>query len=300
VRGPVPVTTTDDLSIPAARRPPRPAGRTAPVDVPRPRQPEADPAPSPAGRWEKAASAHCEAIQAHVAAGGRASGYVLRRPWRAAALVHAISRLPRLRAELSRSAEGHDVAYALRTGRVPLGPLTHKSVLVLPPCGTDFATGPSKQQLRWRIRKATRLGVRWKLVDSPEERREVLDHAVAWERTHSDLRYRHEHAEHDDLLPVGLWLVAYRGEPAEYLVVAVVPVDGQWAHLSHYRTIGEGLAQTEGRFLLMAGLAETLAARGVRYLVDGRGPAGLPNGLRRFQRVVGFRIHRVRARVVSR
>ena len=43
-------------------------------------------------------------------------------------------------------------------------------------------------------------------------------------------------------------------------------------------------------------LVETLSARGVRYLVEGTHPAELPNGLRHFQRMVGFRLHRVVAR----
>jgi hypothetical protein len=47
-------------------------------------------------------------------------------------------------------------------------------------------------------------------------------------------------------------------------------------------------------------LVETLAARGVRYWVEGTHPAELPNGLRHFQRMVGFRLHRVLARRAPR
>ena len=41
-------------------------------------------------------------------------------------------------------------------------------------------------------------------------------------------------------------------------------------------------------------LVEQLVALGVRYLVDQSSPIGLSNGLRHFQRMLGFRIHRVR------
>jgi hypothetical protein len=46
-------------------------------------------------------------------------------------------------------------------------------------------------------------------------------------------------------------------------------------------------------------LVATLSERGVRKLVDGIHPADLPNGLRHFQRMVGFRLARVSARVTE-
>jgi hypothetical protein len=78
----------------------------------------------------------------------------------------------------------------------------------------------------------------------------------------------------------------------------VVPVDGEWSSLWYYRTIGQGQAQSDARYLLMDALVEELVLPGVRYLLDGRAPAGLPNGLRHFQRMAGFRIYRVRGSVV--
>ena len=210
-------------------------------------------------------------------------------------MVRAIGRLPRLEGVFTRNAEGRAVAAALRDGRFPLGPLAHKSVLVLPDEPGQYSLGPSKQTLRRKARKATKHGVRWKLVESVDERRELVSLATSWERTQPDDRYRKEDADNDDLLGFGLWLAAYR-EPGEYLLLCVVPVDGAWASLRHYRTIGVGEAQSEARYLLMEALVEELVRRGVRYLLDGRAPAGLPNGLRHFQRMVGFRIHRVRCR----
>ena len=44
---------------------------------------------------------------------------------------------------------------------------------------------------------------------------------------------------------------------------------------------------------------ERLRAEGVRHLVDTRSPAELPNGLRHFQRMLGFRICRVAVTAVS-
>lgn len=48
----------------------------------------------------------------------------------------------------------------------------------------------------------------------------------------------------------------------------------------------------------MPALAEALAERGVRYLVDTAEPQWLPGGLRHFQRMIGFRLVRVRLRRV--
>jgi hypothetical protein len=248
---------------------------------------------------EETVSATCHDIQEWVTDGGSLPSFLLHHPRRVLATVRAIGRLPRLEGVFSRNVEGRALEDAVRDGKIPLGPLTHKSVLVLPDEPGRYSSGGSKQTLRRKVRKATKLGVRWKVVDCPEERRELLGLATSWERTQPDDRYRKEDADNDDLLAFGLWLAAYR-EPGEYLLLCVAPVDGQWANLRHYRTVGQGEAQSEARYLLMEALVEELVGRGVRYLVDGRAPAGLPNGLRHFQRMVGFRIHRVRCRFTPR
>jgi hypothetical protein len=249
-------------------------------------------------RREEQVSSACHDLQEWAAAGGSLLGYLRHHPAQLFTTAWAITRLPRLEGVFSRDAEGSALRHAARDGKIPLGPLTHKSVLVLPDRPGEYSEGPSKQTLRRKSRKATKLGVRWKRVDSPEERLALVARATAWERTQPDDRYRKEDADNDDLLSYGLWLVAYR-EPDESLLLCVAPVDREWATLRHYRTIGQGDAQTEARYLLMEVLVEELVARGVRYLLDGRAPAGLPNGLRHFQRMVGFRIHRVRSRYAN-
>jgi hypothetical protein len=249
--------------------------------------------------WEETVSTTCHDIQEWVTSGGSLASFLVRRPGRVVGMLRAVARLPRIEGVFSRDAEGRALEDAVHDGRVPLGPLTHKSVLVLPEEPGQYACGGSKQTLRRKARTATRLGVRWKVVDDAEERHRLLARATAWERVQPDERYRNEDADNDDLLEFGLWLAAYR-EPGEYLLLCVAPVDGQWANLRHYRTIGLGEAQSTARYLLMEALVEELVRRGVRYLLDGRAPAGLPNGLRHFQRIVGFRVHRVRGRFVDR
>ncbi len=247
---------------------------------------------------EETVSATCHDIQEWVTAGGSLPSFLAHHPRRVLTTLRAVGRLPRLEGVFSGTVEGRALADAMRDGKIPLGPLTHKSVLVLPDEPGQYSLGPSKQTLRRKSRKATKLGVTWKLVESAAERRELVRLATSWERTQPDDRYRKEDADNDDLLDFGLWLAACR-EPGEYLLLCVVPVDGQWASLRHYRTIGLGDAQSEARYLLMEVLVEELVKRGVRYLLDGRAPAGLPNGLRHFQRMVGFRIHRVRGTVAA-
>jgi hypothetical protein len=248
--------------------------------------------------WEGLVSSTCHDIQEWSAGGGRLLGFLRRHPRRCLATIRGIARLPRLEGVFSRDVEGRALREAVYDGRIPLGPFTHKSVLVLPDEPHQYSEGGSKQTLRRKSRKATKLGVRCKRVDCPEERRTLVAQATAWERTQPDERYRKEDADNDDLLQFGLWLTAYR-HPDEYLMLCVVPVDGEWANLRHFRTIGQGDGQTEARYLLMQALVEELVNRGVRYLLDGRAPAGLPNGLRHFQRMVGFRIHRVGGRFTT-
>jgi hypothetical protein len=61
----------------------------------------------------------------------------------------------------------------------------------------------------------------------------------------------------------------------------------------YFRTLGIGKEQSNARYLMTEVLVEHLVERGVRYLLDG-GSLALPNGIRHFQRMVGFRVCRIR------
>jgi hypothetical protein len=105
--------------------------------------------------------------------------------------------------------------------------------------------------------------------------------------------YRNPAPDNDDLLNYRLWLVA-RAADGRPVLLSVTPVDGEVALLRYFRTLGTGQEQSHARYLMTEVLVERLVRLGARYLVDGSNLFLLPNGLRHFQQMVGFRIVRLR------
>ena len=166
------------------------------------------------------------------------------------------------------------------------------AVLILPPEQGQYSLGASRQTLRRKVRRAQRLGVRWAEVTDPRERRKLLKLAEERERTHPDITHRNTEPDIGSLLSYQLWLVAYSAD-GNPLLLSVTPVDDDLALLSYFRTLGSGQAQSDARYLMTEVLVEHLVRGRVRYLVDGGGLA-IPNGIRHFQRMLGFRIVRIR------
>ena len=228
--------------------------------------------------------------------------YIARHPGKSLGALVALFRLPCLyAAPSSAGADGIRIRAMLSERSVPL--LSPRSVLEhlvgfataalsLPAEPGQYSLGASKQTLRRKVRRAKRLGVRWAEVTDPRERRELLRLAEEHERTHPDVTYRNPNPDIADLLRYRLWLAAYSAE-GHPLLLAVTPVDGELAALGYFRTIGVGEEQSNARYLMTAVLVEHLASCGVRYLLDG-GTLAIPNGTRHFQRMLGFRIVRVR------
>ena len=166
-------------------------------------------------------------------------------------------------------------------------------VLPVPEDPAAYSLGSHRQTLRRKVRVAERSGVTWRQVDDVAEQRQLvalLDQALAEK---ADDRYRRQGTDHTFMIGLGLWLVAEdaAGTP---LLVSVTPHDGEWALLLCFITLGESDQHSTARYLLTKVVVEQLSARGVRHLVDTRAPSELTNGLRHFQRMVGFRITRVR------
>lgn len=204
-----------------------------------------------------------------------------------------LMRLPRLTITPSDSLEG----IALRDAFVRHHPVSrlirHAAVVLLPGSADEYCSGSSKQTLRRKIRQAQKLGVGWKPVDDPQERRRVLALADDWERVQPDAQYQNPEPANDDLFEYDLWLLAHSAD-GRPLVLSVTPVDGGWAALRYFRTIGSGVEQSVARYYLMRVLVDRLCQLGVGHLVDATSPSSLTNGLRHYQRMVGFRIFRVR------
>ena len=241
----------------------------------------------------------CEAMlneyfQDYVALGKPALTYVLRHPRLSLSEFLALHRLPRLSAPLTDTVEGNAIRDGLSRsslfGRTVLHSAT--SVLLLPPDRDQYHLGASKQTLRRKVRAAEKLGVRWAKVDNPQEQRGLLTLADDHERTNPDPEYRQAKPHNDDLLKYQLWLVAYSRDD-QPLLLSVSAVDGEWALLNYFVTLGTGPEHSNARYLMTQVLVEHLIGAGVRYLADESSPINLRNGLRHYQRMLGFRIFRV-------
>jgi hypothetical protein len=166
------------------------------------------------------------------------------------------------------------------------------AVLEVPADPAEHVTGRRAQTLRRKIRAAERHGVTIRPV-ADAERVRLIALADDVERNHPDPAYRVESPRNHDLLEHDLWLVAEdpSGTP---LLLSVTPVDGELATLRYFRTLGRGPAHSDARYLMTHRVVVELSARGVRWLLDTDPPGMQKNGLRHFQRMVGFRYARVR------
>lgn len=203
---------------------------------------------------------------------------------------------------LGRRAEARpaaDVAAVLQVldHRFPLGipgRWAGNAVLEIPADPASYLLGSHRQTLRRKVRAAQREGLRCREVP-PEERPALLAIANASERSHPHAEYRQDAPDNDDLLALSVWIAVHDADDSPVLV-AVVPIAGEWATLRYYRALGWEKRHSDARYLGMVALVEALAAHGVRHLVDSTPPPALGNGLRHFQRMVGFRYFRIRRR----
>lgn len=232
--------------------------------------------------------------QEHYDSGERLRHSLVRRPRAAARAVADVRALPQVVAELSDSDAGRRLREQLQ--RRVLGRWTVAGsgacLLSLPAIAGAYQEGPRRQTLRRKVRAAQRRGVITREVTDLAEQRDLGAQLAAALRSKTDERYRDE-ADQSFLVGRGLWTVA-QGTDGTPLVIAVTPIDGTWALLLRFISLGDTPEHSDARYLLTAAVVERLRSEGVRHLVDTRAPAELPNGLRHFQRMLGFRIARVR------
>lgn len=224
-----------------------------------------------------------------------ARSFALRDPLRTARMLLALGGLPKVRVRLTDSPEGALIAKWLTRGRGPRTSL-HYAVTALPIPRTldEFTAGSSKQTLRRKVREAQKRGVTWRPIDDVGERQRLLQRGYDREKSHPDPRYRRADPDNSELLKVRLWLAAYAADGAP-LLTAVIPVDGDWSLLRYFMVLVDSPDASAARYLMTQVVVEHLAARGVKYLVDPASPFRLPNGLRQFQRMLGFTMLSARA-----
>lgn len=224
---------------------------------------------------------------------GSVSAHVARNPAATARAVRALLALPVLTAETSGSLEGEAIRREFTRFRSRRWLLGLATVLEIPADPAQYRAGSSKQTLRRKTRAAQSNGVTWHRVDDGEERRRLLSVANMHERLNERERYREHAPDNDDLLDYGLWLVACSADGSPILL-SVTPIDGAWATLRYFRTLTCDEDASVARYWMTDVLVEHLSNAGVRYLIDAAVPHWLPNGLRHFQRMLGFRLVRLR------
>lgn len=233
-------------------------------------------------------------FQAYIDSGKSARAYMMRRPGKSLQALIALCRLPCVRIAPSAGMEGAAIR-ALLLGQSALWRVTGLAagVISLPPQPDQYSLGGSKRTLRKKVSRAKRLGIYWAEVNDPQEQWSLLQLNDECERIHPNPTYRNPNPSNSDLLSYRLWLVA-RAADGRPLLLSVTLVDGELAVLRHFRILGTGEEQSYARYFMTKVLVEHLVHLGVRYLVDGSNVFWLSNGLRHFQRMVGFRIVRIR------
>lgn len=218
----------------------------------------------------------------------------LRRPAAAVRVAAAAAALPPLTARLSSSREAALVRSGLTRSRRTRTPLDAVAgVLALPPSLEEYVRTPARRPVRRKVRVARRAGITWRPVEVDAERCELVALADARERGHPDVQYRRPEPDLSDLFDARLWLVAEDAEGMPLLLV-VIPVDGEWATLRYFRTLTDGHDASVARYLMTEVVVGALIERGVRWLADTESPFVLPNGLRHFQKMVGYELYRLR------
>jgi hypothetical protein len=236
----------------------------------------------------------CDFLQEYSEWGGAKLAFVARHPRRSIAATTAIVRLQRYTAILSPGPQGD----AIRAGLLPRSSFLRTwapvvAVLPLPDCPDSFGLGRPNQTLRRKVRSAQRLGIRCAIITDPGEKQSLLAATAAAERIHPIKRYRNADPDNSELLGYPFWLAAYSAD-GRPLLLAVTPFDGEWAMLRYFRSIGSGDEQSDARYFALDALARHLIGSGVRFLFDKESITTLPAGLRHYQRMVGFKICRVR------
>ena len=253
--------------------------------------------PVPGGREGTAGREH-EAelsayLQSFVARNGSTFHHVLRRPAETFRAGRDLLALPVLTVTVGRSAEGAAIRHEFSRFTTRRWLLGLSAVLEIPQDPEQYRAGSSKQTLRRKARAAQAKGVTWRPINDVDERRHLLELANLHELMNEREQYRQEQPENDDLLDHRLWLLASSADGVP-LLLSVTPYDGEWASLRYFRTLSSEPAASDARYWMTDVLVEHLSALGVRHLIDAAVPHWLPNGLRHFQRMVGFRLVRLR------
>lgn len=228
-------------------------------------------------------------------AGPGSGRYILRNPREAAQALLAIQKLTVVfPPPLSESPGGRMLADAFhQPGPAGLPARWWSfSALAIPDDLPESLKTPEAKRLRYNRRLAESRNIITRQPHAGERGRlvEMADHR---DRHHPNPQYREADPCNQDLLEYDLWILTedHAGAP---LHLAVAATDGMFAALRYFRTLGDGHSHTLSRYAAHWAVVEALAERGVRWLVDNQPPGAQTNGVRHFQRIVGYRHVRIR------
>jgi hypothetical protein len=224
---------------------------------------------------------------------GRSTTHLLMHPRAGLRAAIAIGRVPLVRAWTGSGPDAQTIRAALRRPLTLLVLRGVTAVLALPPTRAEYLAGRPKHALRQNLRTGEKLGLSSRVVDDAPERAALLRYANQYERLNPVLEFRNDSPENDDMLPLRLWIVTESPDGVP-LLLAVVAVDGPVAVLRYYRTLSDDDAASAARYFTMPFLVDRLRELGATHLAETARPQWLPNGLRQFQRKVGFRLVRLR------
>lgn len=200
-----------------------------------------------------------------------------------------IRRLPRATIAVNSSSANRELTELLRKG---IGPWHHRAyavaLLEIPHNPHTYSSGRSRQALRTNSAKARASGVRCVTVTGQDEIEARFGQIIVddWGIDPESSTYRSWLKNVRDV-PHALYITANAADD-RVLVFCKLIIDGNYARLHTFVHNRNDEAASPARFLLMDYLVEILAARGVtRLFVDTL--LALPNGLRYFQHLVGYR-----------
>lgn len=191
----------------------------------------------------------------------------------------------RIEVTLERSDEGRALHYALssRSSRHRLG-RPCLSFVDLSDGFPAYWAEPARQQIRTRWSQAQRIGMTFRAVTDPEERRRMALDLIE-ERTSASQGTRVEDwflARHLDRTFIGL------DSSGRCVALASVAVAGQSAYMTSAIATLDRQVSSTARYALHTYVVRTLAEQGVHQLwADG--PLLMSSGLQRYQRLLGYR-----------
>jgi hypothetical protein len=224
---------------------------------------------------------------------GRSVRHLLSHPRALSRALVGLGRLPVVPVRTGREGDGIAIRAALRRPLKLIVLRGVSAVLEIPPSRAEYLAGRPKHGLRQNIKVGEKLRMTTRTVVDRDERIALLNYANHYERINPVAEFRTVAPDNDDMLAMGLWTLteASDGSP---LLLAVAAIDESVAMLRYYRTLADSDAASAARYLTMPFLVDRLRDLGVTHLAETAQPQWLPNGLRQFQRKVGFRLVRLR------